>query len=43
MFIRQYTFKRLYAFVGFVTYLLSLMHGHGLFEIKPISVRPYLV
>jgi hypothetical protein len=24
MFIRQYTFKHLYAFVGFVTYLISL-------------------
>jgi hypothetical protein len=43
MFIRHYTFKRLYAFVGFVTYLISLMHGHGLFEIIPIRVRPYLV
>jgi hypothetical protein len=38
MFIRQYTFKRLYAFVGFVAYLNSFMHGHGSFKIKLIRV-----
>jgi len=43
MFIKQYTFKRLYAFLGFVAYLINLMHGHGLFEIIPIRVKPYLV
>jgi hypothetical protein len=42
MFMVQYTFKRLHAFVGFVTYLINLMHGHGLFEIIPTRVRPYL-
>lgn len=43
MFIIQYTIKRLQAFVGFVTYLIRLIHGQGLFKIKPICVRPYLV
>jgi hypothetical protein len=42
MFIRQYTFKRLCEFVGFVTYLISLIHGHGLFEIKPLRVKTIL-
>lgn len=40
MLIIQDTLKHLHPFVGFVTYLISLMHGQRLFKIKPVRVRP---